>query len=75
MTYPRFLAYNVVGGVVWVSLFVSAGYWFGNIPAVKERFSLVILAIIILSVIPIALEVGKGYLATREIGSGDSQSR
>jgi membrane-associated protein len=73
MTYPRFLAYNVVGGVAWVTLFVSAGYWFGNIPAVKERFSLVILAIIIVSVIPIAIEVLKGFLARRESGSGDSQ--
>ncbi|MEO8480181.1 MAG: DedA family protein, partial [Gemmatimonadota bacterium] len=43
MTYPRFLAYNVVGAVAWVSGFVGIGYLFGNIPAVKERFSLVIL--------------------------------
>ncbi len=74
MTYPRFLAYNVVGGVTWVTLFVSAGYWFGNIPAVKERFSLVILAIIIVSVIPIGIEILKGFLARRESGAGDSQA-
>jgi membrane-associated protein len=73
MTYPRFLAYNVIGGVTWVTLFVSAGYWFGNIPAVKERFSLVILAIIIVSVIPIGIEILKGFLARRESGSSDSQ--
>jgi membrane-associated protein len=73
MTYARFLAYNVIGGVTWVTLFVSAGYWFGNIPAVKERFSLVILAIIIVSVIPIGIEILKGVLARRESGSSDSQ--
>lgn len=56
MHYPRFLLYNVVGGVAWVMLFTLAGYFFGNIPAVKENFSLVILAIILLSVVPIAIE-------------------
>lgn len=56
MNYPRFLLYNVVGGVAWVTLFTLAGYFFGNIPAVKENFSLVILAIILLSMVPIALE-------------------
>ncbi len=56
MHYPRFLLYNVVGGVVWVTLFTLAGYFFGNIPAVKENFSLVILAIILLSVLPIVVE-------------------
>jgi len=56
MHYPRFLLYNVTGGVVWVALFTLAGYFFGNIPAVKENFSLVILVIILLSVVPIAIE-------------------
>ena len=56
MHYPRFLLYNVTGGVVWVTLFTLAGYFFGNIPAVKENFSLVILVIILLSVVPIAIE-------------------
>lgn len=65
MDYRKFLAYNVVGGVVWVTLFVAAGYLFGNIPAVKERFSLVILGIIVVSVLPIALEMLKGWKAKR----------
>lgn len=65
MHYGRFLAYNVIGGVVWVTLFVWAGYLFGNIPAVKERFSLVILAIIAVSVLPIAIEILKTWSAGR----------
>jgi membrane-associated protein len=57
MSYGKFITYNVVGAVLWVGLFVPAGYWFGNIPVVRENFSLVILAIIALSVLPIALEM------------------
>ena len=56
MTYSRFLLYNVVGGIVWVSLFVLAGYYFGNLPAVRQNFTYVILAIIVLSVMPIVVE-------------------
>jgi membrane-associated protein len=65
MRYPRFLAYNVVGAVIWVTGFVWLGYAFGNIPAVKERFSLVILGIIFVSVLPIALEMFKGWKSGR----------
>lgn len=60
MTYPRFLAYNVIGAVAWVSGFVTIGYLFGNIPVVKERFSLVILGIIAVSVVPMVIEVIRG---------------
>ncbi len=56
MSYPKFITYNVVGAVLWVGLFVPAGYFFGNIPAVRKNFTLVILAIIALSVLPIAVE-------------------
>ena len=56
MTYSRFLAYNVVGGVVWISIFVYAGYFFGNIPVVKGNFTLVILAIIVISMVPAIIE-------------------
>jgi membrane-associated protein len=52
MSYQRFAAYNVAGGVAWVGSMLFAGYFFGNIPVVKDNFSLVVLAIIILSVIP-----------------------
>ena len=56
MHYPRFLVYNVVGALLWVLLFVWAGYFFGNIPAVEENFTLVIFAIIFLSVLPALVE-------------------
>jgi membrane-associated protein len=56
MTYPRFFAYNVVGGVLWVGLFVFGGYYFGNLPFVKENFTLVIVAIIFISVVPGLIE-------------------
>ena len=56
MSYPKFITYNVVGAVLWVGLFVPAGYFFGNIPAVRKNFTLVILAIILLSVVPLVLE-------------------
>jgi membrane-associated protein len=56
MSYPKFIVYNVVGAVLWVGLFVLGGYFFGNIPVVRENFTIVILAIIAISVMPIAVE-------------------
>lgn len=52
MHYRNFISYNIFGGLVWVGLFTFAGYFFGNVPFVKHNFTLVILAIIILSVAP-----------------------
>jgi membrane-associated protein len=57
MSYPRFILYNIFGAVLWVGLFVPLGYFFGNMPTVKDNFSLVILAIIGISVMPIAVEM------------------
>ena len=65
MTYRRFLMYNVVGGVVWVTLFVAGGFYFGNLPAVRENFTLVILAIIIISVLPAGVEALRHARAAR----------
>ncbi len=74
MAYPRFLAYNIVGAVAWVSLFVWLGFGFGNIPAVKERFTLVIFGIIAVSVLPIAFELFSNWRrARKETARGRSQ--
>jgi len=56
MTYGHFIIYNVSGGIAWVVMLVLGGYLFGNIPVVKENFSLVIFAIIILSILPGIIE-------------------
>ena len=56
MTYIRFIGYNVTGGILWIASFVFGGYYFGNIPMVKKNFTLVIVAIIVLSVMPGVIE-------------------
>lgn len=61
MTYPKFLFYNVVGAVAWVGMFVFLGCFFGGLPAVEENFTLVIYAILVVSVMPMAWE----YLRAR----------
>jgi membrane-associated protein len=65
MTYGRFFTYNVVGGVAWVAICLFAGYFFGNLPAVKANFSLVIVAIVIVSVLPALFELVRHRLASR----------
>jgi membrane-associated protein len=65
MSYGRFLAYNVVGGVAWVALFVYGGYFFGSIEVVQKNFTLVVLAIIVISVLPMVIEFLKAYWAHR----------
>jgi membrane-associated protein len=56
MTYSRFIVYNITGGVAWVIILVLSGYFFGNTPLVKNNFSLVLFAIIIISVMPGVIE-------------------
>jgi len=57
MSYARFLTYNVAGGVGWIASLVLGGYAFGNIPVVRQNFSLVIMAIIVISILPAVVEV------------------
>ena len=57
MSYPRFLAFDISGGIFWVCGFGLLGYFFGNAPIVKQNFGLVIVAVILLSLVPILIEV------------------
>ena len=66
MSYLKFLAYNIIGGVAWVGICVFSGFYFGNLPFVKKNFSLVILAIIFISLIPGILEFLNHYLQKRK---------
>jgi len=56
MSYGYFFSYNVFGGLVWTALFIFGGYFFGNIPWVKDNFSVVIIAIVVISVMPAVVE-------------------
>jgi membrane-associated protein len=64
MNYGRFIVYNVVGGIAWVAAFTYGGYFFGNLTFVKEHFSVIILAIVIISVLPLAVEVLRARLCS-----------
>ena len=57
MSYGHFISYNIFGGLVWTALFTFGGYFFGNLPFVKNNFSLVLVVIIFLSVMPAAYEI------------------
>jgi membrane-associated protein len=71
MDYGRFLRYNVLGGVVWVAGFVYLGYFFGNREFVKKNFSLVIVAIVLISVVPIVVEYFRARREARPALAGD----
>jgi membrane-associated protein len=62
MSYTRFVFFNVFGGFVWTVVFIFGGYYFGNIPLVKKNFTLVILAIIVLSLLPPVIEFLRSYV-------------
>jgi membrane-associated protein len=66
MSYGKFLTYNVVGAVLWVSIFVVGGYLFGNLPFVEDNFSIIIVVIVLISVMPAVVE----YLRQRLGGRG-----
>ena len=62
MIYGRFLTFSILGGLLWVGLLVSSGYLFGGIPAVRENFALVIVAIVVLSLAPLVVEFARARL-------------
>ena len=66
MSYGFFIRWNVIGGITWVLLFTLAGYFFGNIPFVKKNFEFVIVAIILISVVPIFIEWWKARREKKE---------
>jgi membrane-associated protein len=65
MPYSRFLGMSLVGSMSWVGLFVGAGYFFGNLPGVRDHFSVVVMAIIAVSLLPMALEALRGWRGSR----------
>lgn len=60
MRYGYFISYNVFGGILWTAIFLWGGYFFGTLPIVQENFSLVVIAIILISLVPAVVEVIKG---------------
>jgi len=72
MTYGRFMSYNVVGGVLWVLGNTLAGYFFGSLPVVREHFSLAILAIIFVSLLPGVWEFWRTRRASRAAAKGSA---
>ena len=65
MTYSRFIIYNIIGGAAWVALFLYGGFFFGNIETVKNHFSIVILVIIFISILPGIIELIRHKIAKR----------
>ena len=59
MHYGRFIRYNIIGALMWVGLLTYAGYFFGELPVVKNNFGLVVIGIIVVSVLPMAVEIAK----------------
>jgi len=75
MDYGRFLLFNVIGGLLWVVLLSYAGYFFGNLPVVKDNLSLVIILIVLLSISPAIVEVVRAKLAARRAASATPGAR
>lgn len=67
MDYLRFLIYNVVGGILWVAIFVFGGYFFGNLPIVRGNFTIVLFIIILLSFVPGIIEFWRHYKEKKKV--------
>lgn len=72
MTYRRFFAFNVIGGFIWIYAFTYLGFFFGNLPVVRKNFGLVIMAIIVVSVLPIVFELTKAFFEKRRVNGSAS---
>lgn len=66
MRYGQFLRYNIIGAFLWVVSITTLGYLFGNVPTVKNNFGLVVIAIIIISLLPMLFEIGKAMMVKRQ---------
>lgn len=66
MSYGHFISYNVIGGIAWVALFCFGGYFFGNIPFVEKNFSIVVIAIVLISVVPMLYEIIKSRIQSKK---------
>ncbi|MFI5135210.1 MAG: VTT domain-containing protein [Chitinophagales bacterium] len=69
MSYPRFMLYNFIGGFLWVLAFLYAGFFFGNIPFVKEHFEAIVLGIILVSLIPAVYAFAKARFGKKEVAA------
>jgi membrane-associated protein len=74
MTYRSFTVYNAVGCILWVGVCVGAGYLFGNIPVVKDNFTLVALGIVAVSLLPLAFELFKSWRGPTKPSSGEARA-
>ncbi len=66
MSYKDFFSYNVFGGLSWVALFTFAGYFFGNIQFIRDHFSLVVIAIVLISIVPMVIEAVKAKRESKQ---------
>jgi membrane-associated protein len=67
MTYSRFFFYNVLGSVAWIAVFILGGYYFGNLPVVKSNFTLVIFAIVAISMLPVVIEYFRHHFRSSQV--------
>lgn len=67
MSYPRFASYNIIGGIVWIASFMFLGYFFGGLPIIKDNFTFIIFAIIIISVLPPIFTIVKEKMKARKV--------
>jgi membrane-associated protein len=74
MSYGYFVSYNVIGGIVWVCVFTIAGYLFGNVPFVQDNFTLVVIAIIFVSIVPMLIEALKARREGKQPSPRPSQT-